>query len=87
MQIDPTNTRTGEVAPKANIKPASKPQASGPDTVNLAKAEAINTALRAQTEARVEAIEKAQNLIGQVKWPPPEAIHQFSKLLASNWTD
>jgi hypothetical protein len=57
-------------------------EAAPSDSADFSEADALNQALRAEPEVRAEAVARARELIGDVKWPPREAIEQISNLLA-----
>ena len=84
MQIDP-NARTKLVE---GISPTNSPVSPPPKRLTEAladfhDAESLNLAVRDQEEVRSEKIERALNLIGQVKWPPGDTIRRIAHLLAT----
>ena len=85
MQINP-NSSAGAVNKVESPAPSVKRVASQSDSDSavFSQAEALNQALSDQSDVRAAAIEKAVNLIGQVKWPPTEVIRRISSLLAVN---
>lgn len=44
----------------------------------------LNAALAAEPDVRAEAVTRAQNLIAQSSYPPPEVIKRIASLLAAN---
>jgi hypothetical protein len=46
--------------------------------------EELNEALQKEKEVRAEQVERAVNLVGQVKWPPTETVRRIASLLAMN---
>lgn len=83
MQID-TNYNTSQTPRVGSAAPAgAKPQpVSDGDTAMFQQVEALNVALRKEPDIRIDKVDKAIGLIGQVQWPPSETIQRFSALLA-----
>lgn len=83
MQID-SNLSPNTVArtTPAATSAAKAVNAQAADSVSFAQAEAINKSLKEEPDVRSSEVERAQNLIGQVQWPPEVVIRRFSNLLA-----
>jgi hypothetical protein len=52
------------------------------DTTSFRRAEALDQALQATTAVRPEAVARARELIGNVKYPPADTIQGIAALLA-----
>lgn len=84
MQIDP-NARA-KYLEGISLRNTPETHPSGRETETLADfhdAESLNLAIQDLEEVRAEKIERALNLIGQVKWPPGETIRRIAHLLAA----
>lgn len=54
------------------------------DEVSLEQSAALLTALADTPDVRPEEVERAKQLIGDVRWPPEETIRRIAELLAIN---
>lgn len=52
------------------------------DSTRFHQAEQLSQALRAAPDARPEAVERAEHLIGDVNYPPRETIQRLATLMA-----
>lgn len=59
-----------------------RPASVGLDTATFARAGALEQALQETPVARPEAVNRARELIGDVKYPPADAINGIATLLA-----
>lgn len=81
MHIEP-NSGLGALPWSSSFPPTREREETPVDSVNFSEAGALGEALRAEPETRPEVVERARKLIGQVNWPPDEAIQQLAELLA-----
>lgn len=72
-----------DAAQRVVVNPA-RPQTarSGADTTSFQRVEALDQALQATSDVRSEAVARARELIGDVKYPPTDTINGISALLA-----
>jgi hypothetical protein len=72
-----------DAAQRVVVNPVRSQRASaGADTASFQNVEALDQALQATPEVRPEAVAHAQELIGDVKYPPADTIRSISALLA-----
>ncbi len=69
----------GRIAPSRPPVPAAKVIT---DDAVFAQSSALLDALKSLPSARVEAVERARNLVSDVNYPPRETIQRISDLLA-----
>ncbi len=81
MEIQP-NQNAGAVNNALTPRGASRPRKPAPEEVSFAATANVDQALRDLPAMRVEAVERAQKLVGDPTYPPRETIHQLSELLA-----
>lgn len=64
----------------------SKSKGTGPagPAASFDGADELNASLAAVPDVRAEAITRAQNLVAQASYPPPEVIKRIANLLAAN---
>ncbi len=60
----------------------TQPRVAGLDTATFSRMGALDRALQETPVARPEAISRAQELIGDVKYPPADTIDGIAMLLA-----
>jgi hypothetical protein len=86
MQVHPNNGI--HAAEKATVKPpaASRPSATT-GSASFRESEALHAALRETPDVRTEAVAWAQDLIGDVQYPPLETIRGIAALLALHLDD
>jgi hypothetical protein len=75
-----TNIATVSQRPGPSTKPL--PKSGGTDNVQFSQSAGLNQALSSSPEVRSSAIDRAQHLIGDVEYPPPETIRRIAALLA-----
>jgi len=73
----------GRVGPSRPPVPAAKVIT---DEAVFAQSSALNDAMNSQPGSRVEAVERAKNLVADVHYPPRETIQRISNLLAMHLT-
>lgn len=81
MEVN-ANINTDSVHPPRVQKQRPAPAASGMDGTSFIRAEGLNRQLAATPAARPEAVQRARELIGDVKYPPADAIRGIASLLA-----
>ena len=59
-----------------------RPAAVGSDTTSFTRVAALDEALQATPAVRPEAVARAKELIGDVKYPPADTINGIATLLA-----
>ncbi len=82
-----------EVKLDTNVDPVSHRPASpskgrpievAADSVQFDQTRDLDDALRTTTDVRPDEVQRAQQLIGDVTYPPPETIRRIAALLAMN---
>jgi hypothetical protein len=88
MEIKP-NLTTGMVSGPASTPPPSteRKTLSPKDFAAFGEAETLNRQLGDEPEVRSGTVARAQELIGQVSWPPPVVIRRIANLLAANMNE
>lgn len=81
MQIDP-NTPITRAPSTAATRPPATASASREAAPKFERASELNRAVEQAPVVRPDAVERARVLIGDVKYPPDEAINSIAKLLA-----
>jgi hypothetical protein len=72
-----------DTTPRVGVSPTRRQTVSaGTDSVSFQKVEALDQALQATPVARTEAVARARELIGDVKYPPADTINSIAALLA-----
>jgi len=74
---------TGVTSSQSRVRP---PQ-TGSDTASFKRVEALNEALRATPLVRPGRVAQAQQLMGDVQYPPAEIIQGLASLFAMNLDD
>ena len=68
-----------------SLRPLSKPTTPPvppTDSIRFDGADQLNQSLQATPEVRRETVDRAQQLIGDVNYPPPQTIRRLAALLA-----
>lgn len=74
-----------EVANRAIVNQTRpRPASAGLDTATFSRVAALDRALAEAPFARAEAVARAKDLIGDVKYPPTDTIDGIAMLLALN---
>ena len=81
MEIN-TNLNAGAAGRIGPNRPPVPPAKVVTDEAVFAQSSALNDALQSLPAARVEAVERARNLVEDVHYPPRETIQRISNLLA-----
>jgi hypothetical protein len=67
-------------------RPATPQATAAGSSSSFSGAQALNQALEATPETRADAVRRAQALVSQTSYPPPELINGIAKLLAAKLT-
>lgn len=84
MQTNPINGSVPvqkPVTPPPTVKSAKEDR----DDVNVSQSLSLQKALDESPAVRVEKVEKARELVGDVNYPPHEAVVKIAHLLAAKW--
>lgn len=81
MEIN-TNLNAGAAGRIGPSRPPAPPAKVVTDEAVFSQSSALSDALNSLPAARVEAVERARNLVEDVHYPPQETIHRISNLLA-----
>ncbi len=81
MEIQP-NPNTGPVQNAFNSRGVTRPRKPSAEEVSFAASSNADQALRDLPMVRVDAVERAQKLVGDPTYPPRETIKKLSHLLA-----
>ena len=82
MEVHANNNTNGVNPARYSSVPTRRPVESTQDEANFEGAAAVNQALEATPATRVEAVDRASGLIGDLAYPPRETILRLSHLLA-----
>jgi hypothetical protein len=80
MRID-TNSELPS-ASKIQATPLPRKTATKPNTVDLARTEALDAALKAAPEVRADQVERAKTLIQDPGYPSAKVVEQVAEVLA-----
>ena len=83
MEIN-SNINMAGVGRTYTTKHPNSAQKAGEDAAAFSSSHALEQALTATPEVRSEAVERARNLIADVKYPPKETLNKIAHLLAMN---
>ncbi|MFO1497044.1 MAG: hypothetical protein U1G07_01380 [Verrucomicrobiota bacterium] len=75
------DTNINAVSHRPITKPAN-PAPPATDSTRFDGAEQLNQSLQTTPESRPDVVARAQQLIGDVTYPPPETIRRLATLLA-----
>lgn len=81
MEIN-TNINTGAAGRVGPLRPPAPAAKVVTDEAVFAQSSALNDAINSLPSSRVEAVERARNLVADVNYPPRETIQKISNLLA-----
>lgn len=84
VRIDPANAM---VASRPSAPPTARTPTRITDLVALKDSTALQVALAETPELRPEEVERAQRLVGDVRWPPDEITRRIAELLAIQGDD
>jgi hypothetical protein len=81
-----------EINPNRNVDPVlptgtpykARVQASGASETSFEQSAGLNAALKATPESRADVVSRAEDLVSQSSYPPPETINRIANLLAAN---
>lgn len=81
-----------EINPNRNVDPAlpagapfkSRVQASAANELSFEDSANLNAALKATPDSRSALVSRAEDLVSQSSYPPPEVINRIANLLAAN---
>lgn len=82
MEVHANNNTNGVNPSRYTSVPTRRAVESTQDEVSFEGAAAVNQALEATPPTRVEAVDRATGLIGDLAYPPRETIQRLSHLLA-----
>ena len=83
MEIN-SNINMAGVGRSFSPRHTNSAQKAGEDAAAFSSSYALEQALTATPEVRSEAVERARNLIADVKYPPKETLNKIANLLAMN---
>lgn len=88
MEVNP-NLKVGSVPRTPPDQPVVRRSGSGSEeaAVQFTESQALNLALADVPDLRVEAVEKARQLVGQVDYPPQETIQKLANLFAIHFSN
>jgi hypothetical protein len=76
------NTNVGAVSLRPTSPSKSRGASEAGDSASFDQSADLNQSLQATPQARPEAVDRAQKLIGDVNYPPRETIRRIATLLA-----
>lgn len=76
------NSNINAVSVRSSTSSKVRQNAVPGDSASFNHSQDLNKALQAAPEIRVGQVERAQQLIGDVNYPPRETIHRIATLLA-----
>lgn len=82
MEVHANNNTNGVSPARFSSVPTRRAVESSRDEASFEGAAAVNQALESTPATRVEAVDRATGLIGDLAYPPRETIQRLSHLLA-----
>jgi hypothetical protein len=81
-----------EINPNRNVDPAlpagapskTRVQAAGSSDISFEGSDSLNAALKSFPNSRADVVSRAEDLVSQSAYPPPEVINRIANLLAAN---
>ena len=81
-----------EINPNRNVDPAlpagapfkTRAQAAASNDTSFESSDSLNAALKAVPNSRADVVSRAEDLVSESAYPPPEVINRIANLLAAN---